>query len=355
MIHVIVADSSAVVRSILKEIILNTGKLEWTGEAVSYTELVKNIKEKTPDLVIANKTLFDAERISCLSDYCLETKTPSIIFYAPGETVTYTSAHVQFVELPDFVNFSSSKIKEYAEHFEQQVLDVKSNVLLNNYSAPENRITNAKGSVNGLLPEVPQSFIGREYKAVLVGVSTGGPEALLEFLKGIGQNFPIPIFITQHIDSFFDKNLISWLSSEAKVPVQLAENNLNPLPGHIYFAPSDEHLTFVPSAVDGFHILLSHEEPVNFLRPAVDKMFESAAKIFGSSCIAVVLTGMGEDGAKECLHLRNIGAYTITQDEATCAIYGMPKAAYENGGSCEVLPLDKISTRLWMLVGENRS
>ena len=355
MIHVIVADSSAVVRSILKEIILNTNKLEWTGEAVTYTELEKYLKEKTPDFVIANKTLFDAEGISLLADYCLKTKIPSVIFYGPGETVTYTSNCVQFAELPDFVNFSSSKIKEYADLFEQQVLDIKSNIMLKTYSVPDYHIVNDNGKVNVPLTKVPDQFLGRNYKAVLVGVSNGGPEALLEFLKGIGPNFPIPVFITQHIDSVFDKNLITWLSSEANVPVKLAENDELPLPGHIYFAPSDAHLTFIPGLDYGFRMLLSYEEPVNFLRPAVDKMFESAAKVFGSSCIAVVLTGMGEDGAKECLHLKNIGAYTITQDEASSKIYGMPKAAYENGGSCEVLPLDKISTRLWMLVGENRS
>jgi two-component system chemotaxis response regulator CheB len=102
-------------------------------------------------------------------------------------------------------------------------------------------------------------------------------------------------------------------------------------------------------------MVLNHDAPVNLLRPAVDKMFESAAKVLGKNCIAVVLTGMGSDGAKECLHLKKLGAYTITQDKATSVIYGMPKAAFENGGSCEVLPLKQIPERLWTLVGEDRS
>ena len=102
-------------------------------------------------------------------------------------------------------------------------------------------------------------------------------------------------------------------------------------------------------------MVLNHDAPVNFLRPAVDKMFESAAKVFGQNCIAVVLTGMGADGAKECLQLKQIGAYTITQDKESSVIYGMPKVAYEMGGSCEVLPLRQIPERLWSLTGQARA
>ena len=355
MIHVIVADPSAVVRSVLKEIILKTKKLVWSGEAVTCAELRAIIKEKEPNLVIANRAIFDAERISALADYCQTSETPTIIFYKPGESTAYSSNNVKFLEIPQFINFTSQKISEYAVYIEQQVMDIKRDVLFENHPTCLINPINESGTFNVPLRAVPVNLSGNDFKAVLVGVSTGGPGALLEFLKGIGRNFPLPIFITQHIDSFFDKNLINWLAAESKVPVQLAQNNVKPLPGHIYFAPSDEHLTFIADLEDGFHMLLNHDAPVNFLRPAVDKMFESAAKVFGGSCIAVVLTGMGSDGARECLHLKNLGAYTITQDEASSVIYGMPKAAYENGGSCEVLPLNQIPERLWNLVEEKRS
>ena len=205
-----------------------------------------------------------------------------------------------------------------------------------------------------MIPTASTFLARHSFSAVLVGVSTGGPTALLELLKEIGNNFPLPIFITQHIDSSFDKELITWLSSEAAVPVHLAENDIKPLPGHVYFAPSDAHLTFKTYYKGEFRIELNYDVPVNYVRPAVDKMFESAAKVFGGNCIAVVLTGMGMDGAKGCLNLKNLGAYTIAQDEASCTIYGMPKAVFETGGACEVLPLNKIAKRLWGLVGENK-
>lgn len=351
MIHVVVADSSAVVRSVLKEIIVKTKKLEWAGEAVSYSDLKATIPALRPDLIITNTTLFNKERITALSDYCHTTIIPSIIYNGTNESNLSNSTNVRFVELPEFINFSSQKIEEYSAYLEQLVLDIKCNVLFESHPTSIVPAVNEDGTVNPPLRSVSENFSGINFKAVLVGVSTGGPGALLDLLKGIGKNFPLPILITQHIDSFFDKNLITWLSTEASLPVHLAENNIKPLAGHVYFAPSDVHLTFIPHPEDGFHIILNHDAPVNFLRPAVDKMFASAASVFGKNCIAVILTGMGSDGAKECLHLKNLGAYTITQDEASCVIYGMPKAAFESGGSCEVLPLNQIAERLWNLTG----
>ncbi|MCR5189224.1 MAG: chemotaxis protein CheB [Treponema sp.] len=352
MISVLVAESSAVNRSVIKEIIVRSKKLSWMDEVSSYNSLKTSISQKKPNVIITDKALFDADRNSSLSDYCHSSEIPTVIFINPGEKVYYSSKNIKFLDRPEFINFSSAKLDEYATYLEQQVMDIKCNLLLENHPSSVIATVNEDGSLVSQLNSVPQDFNDRKFKAVLVGVSTGGPGALLDLLKGIGKDFPLPIFITQHIDSIFDKNLITWLSSEAKLPVQLAENNVKPVPGHVYFAPSDEHLTFIPYPEDDYHMILNHDAPVNFLRPAVDKMFESGAKVFGKNCIAVILTGMGADGAKECLHLKNLGAYTITQDEASSVIYGMPKAAYEMGGSCEVLPLNQIPQRLWSLTGE---
>ena len=350
MIQVLVADTSAVVRSVLKEILFKTKKLEFVGEAVSYESLKFMSQKIRPDLIITNKTLFDLERSSALYDYCCNSEIPSIIYHAPGEKTYYESKTIMYLEQPEFINFSSQKIEEYAAYLEQLVLDIKSSALYDKHLSATAGIINEDGSISQGLQSLSQEYTGRNFQAVLVGVSTGGPNALLEFLKGIGQNFPLPIFITQHIDSFFDKNLITWLSSESHIPVHLAEDKVKPLAGHVYFAPSDVHLTFASYAEDGCRMILNHDAPMNFLRPAVDKMFESAALVFGKYCIAVILTGMGADGAKGCLHLKQLGAYTITQDQASSVIYGMPKVAYEMGASCEVLPLNQIPDRLWSLV-----
>lgn len=354
MIRVFVAASSAVIRSVLKEIILKSKKLEWLGETADYDSIKTEEARLAPDVVISDKQIFDSVRNSTLSEYCHTATTPSIVYCPAGDNTYYFSKKVTFLEMPEFINFTEEKIKEYLSYLEGLLLDIKSSEFLDKHPSGSYLPISEDGSINIPLKEVPKDFAGRKFKVVLVGVSTGGPGALLEFLRGLGWNFPLPIIITQHIDSFFDKNLISWLETEAKVPVQLAENNSKLLPGHVYFAPSDMHVTFCRYLDNDIRIVLNHDDPVNFLRPAVAKMFESAAKVYGENCIAVVLTGMGADGAKECVHLKQIGAYTITQDEATSIIYGMPKATYEMGGSCEVLPLKQIPERLWSLTGQVR-
>ena len=129
------------------------------------------------------------------------------------------------------------------------------------------------------------------------------------------------------------------------MPVQLAENNQIPLPGNVYFAPSDVHLTLAKME-KGFKMVLNHDPEVNFLRPSVDKMLFSAAEVLGGKCISIILTGMGSDGAQGCLKIKKLGGYTITQNEESCVVYGMPKAAYEAGASMEVLPLEQIGKRI---------
>ncbi len=352
MIHVIVASPSAVIRSVLKEIILKRENLKWDGEAVTYESLKSISSKEQPDIIISDKALFDADRSSALSEYCHTAEIPSVILYPANDKTDYSAKKIKFMEMPDFINFSSDKLEEYSFYLEQLFFDIKCSSLFENHSLSAVSTIAEDGSITPLLKPLSTDYKDRKFKAVLVGVSTGGPGALLEFLKGIGSNYPLPIIITQHIDSFFDKRLISWLTTESSVPVHLAEDNIQPLAGHVYFAPSDVHVTFVQCTENDFHIVLNHDEPVNFLRPAVAKMFESAARVFGKNCIAVILTGMGSDGAKECVRLKELGAYTITQDQASSVIYGMPKAAYEMGGSCEVLSLSQIPKRLWTLVGQ---
>jgi len=352
MTRVVVATSSAVVRSVLKGIILKTTKIKCVGDVAAYDSLKSTVTDLKPDVIITDRLFFDTVSDKVLSEYADEADIPIIVYYMPGNRPQFSIRNVKFVEQPEFMNFSSRKEDEYSAFLEQLILDLKCSSLLSKHISALLPYAEIKYSHNYDMQPVPSEFTGRNFKAVLVGVSTGGPSALLELLKGIDKNFPLPIFITQHIDSFFDKNLITWLNGEASVPVQLASNDIKPLPGHVYFAPSDAHLTFVAYSETEYHVVLDYGLPVNFLRPAVDKMFESGAKVFGKNCIAVVLTGMGTDGARQCVKLKNLGAYTIAQDESSSTIYGMPKAALEMGGVCEVLPLGSIASRLRSLVGE---
>ncbi len=351
MIQILVAESSSIIRSTLKEIISKSNKLKFIGEAVTVEELKSAVANLQPDLLIIDENFFGKDRPNLLLEFCEERKLATLVYYnADGSKRPYIK-NIQFIERPEFIKLSCEKLSEYTNLLEQKILDIKRDILFEKH--PASSAVSLDGSP-APLKKVSSNFAGRKFKAVVIGVSTGGPSTLLELIKSIGQNYPLPIFITQHIDSFFDKNLITWLNAETSVPIHLAENDTKALPGHVYFAPSDMHLVFGLDEFGDFHMFLNHDAPVNFLRPAVDKMFDSAAKVLGQDCIAVVLTGMGADGAKGCKHIKDVGGYTITQDEASCVIYGMPKAAFEAGGSCEVLPLTQIADRLWGLVGVQR-
>jgi len=352
MIQLLIADNSSVVRSILKEIVLNSKKLKSLGEAASVEELKTSVRNLKPDMIIIDESFFGQDRINLLIEFCESNNLTALVYYAANNTRRPYIKNIQFVEKPEFIKFSSEKIAEYADSLEQKVLEIKRDVLFEKHpvSAPL-----AMPGEPQPLKKVSADFVGRKFKLVVIGVSTGGPTTLLELIKSLGNGYPLPLLITQHIDSFFDKNLITWLNTETSVPIHLAENNTKALPGHVYFAPSDMHLVLGLDLEDEFHMYLNHDAPVNFLRPAVDKMFDSAAQVLGQNCIGVILTGMGADGAKGCKHIKDVGGYTITQDEASCVIYGMPKAAYEAGAACEVLPLNQIADRLWALVGKPRT
>ncbi len=352
MIRIITADSSALVRSTLKDIITKSKKLEWLTEATSFEELKEIIETKHPDAVILNKNLLAQHRSFSINEYSSKTNIPSIIYVDENDKDRPNIKNIKFLDMPNFLSFSAKKVDAYADFLTQQIMDVKCSILFENHPVTAN--CSEDGTIELPLKNIKSKIAGKKFEAVLVGVSTGGPATLATLIKGIGKNYPIPILITQHIDSFFDKNLITWLNQETQVPVHLAENNIQPIAGHVYFAPSDVHLTVARNVFGTFNLVLNHDAPLNFLRPSVDKMLESAANVLGGNCIAVILTGMGADGALGCRHLKELGAYTIAQDKNSSVIYGMPKAAYEAGGTCEILPLDKIPERLWSLTDKKR-
>jgi len=338
---VLIGDPSAVCRSVEKDILKYTTRYEFCGDAVSEKEFFDKIVSLKPHFLVVDSALFIGKRIETVFSLIKETKIPALI-YVPQECAKYSAPKgICTITKPSFFNSDEEKLKNYAMIFDQKIRKAEKELLFGD-------VNKSKAIASGDL----RISTGKKYEAVCIGVSTGGPGTLQELLKDFKSDFNLPIFITQHIDSFFDKNLIEWLNNNSNLPVHLAEDNVKPLPGHVYFAPSDYHLVFTKKDSTSYVLTLNHDEQVNFLRPAVDKMFESAVNLFADKCIGVVLTGMGADGAKGSVSLKKAGSYTITQDEQSCVIYGMPKAAYDAGGSCEVLPLNKIAERIMQLAGK---
>ncbi len=177
---------------------------------------------------------------------------------------------------------------------------------------------------------------------IVMGASSGGPQALLEILSDLPENYKSPILVVQHVDAQFASDLARWLDSQCKVHVRLAKCGDIPMPGTVLIAGTGDHMVMTAGGKMSYRA-----EPVDEVyRPSVDVLFNSVIKYWTSELVGVLLTGMGQDGAKGLLKLRKKGCYTIAQDRVSSAVYGMPKAAIEAGAAVDVLPVEVISSVL---------
>jgi two-component system chemotaxis response regulator CheB len=181
-------------------------------------------------------------------------------------------------------------------------------------------------------------------KIIVVGSSTGGTEAIKEFLIRMPADSP-GILITQHMPEAFTKSFASRLDGLCKIRVKEAEHNERVLPGHVYIAPGHSHLLLKRSGAN-YMTELSQAAPVNHHRPSVEVLFRSAAQHAGKNIIGVMLTGMGKDGAVAMLEMRQAGAYNLAQDEATCVVFGMPREAIAVGAVDEIVPIQSMAQRV---------
>ena len=182
-------------------------------------------------------------------------------------------------------------------------------------------------------------------RVIAVGASLGGPRALAQLLRDFKAPPAAPILIVQHISDGFTEGLAHWLSTESNLDVRMAEDGESLVPGLIGLAPSGQHLV----VADG-RVRLVDDVPEGGFRPSCTTLFRSVARAYGTRAIGVVLTGMGSDGAAGLLEMRKAGAHTLAQDESSCIVFGMPRAADEAGAVEQVLPLDQMARTILRLL-----
>jgi two-component system, chemotaxis family, protein-glutamate methylesterase/glutaminase len=205
-------------------------------------------------------------------------------------------------------------------------------------------LTNKRASI----PETPRPKtlskipISSSIKVVTIGASTGGPQALQKILSALPSNFPIPILCTQHISTGFLQGLVDWLASKSDLRILIAQEGEIPLPGIVYFAPDNAHLTLNPLG----RFVYKNSAAVGGHCPAITVMFDSIAEFYGKSALGILLTGMGRDGATGLKTMSDLGGITIAQDEASSIIFGMPKEAIALGGVTYILPVQEIAPTL---------
>lgn len=175
-------------------------------------------------------------------------------------------------------------------------------------------------------------------RMIVVGASTGGPQALRQIFKALPAGFPVPIVVVQHISAGFLKSMTDWLQTHCTLPIRIAQQGESPQAGNIYFAPEEKHVAFDER---GRFVLQTEPRELSHC-PSVDVLFQSAAMHFDSGLIAIVLTGMGSDGAQGVTAVAKAGGMTIAQHEASCVVFGMPREAVNTGYVRHTLALEEI-------------
>ncbi len=332
----LIADDSALVRNILKDVVKESKDIIVAGEATNGKEAVRKNIELSPDLIIMDIDMPIMDGIEAARTIMEEKPVPILIFSRNADSNNFIAMKYGVVDCMQKPEFSLFNDSEYNKNFINKLLAL-SKIKVNAYRVGE--------------PYRNQISVdhGRQYNMIVMGASTGGPTAVSKILSGLPKDLPVGIVLVQHIETGFDKGYAEWLASESGLKIRLACDNDIPSAGEVLVAPTDKHLIFR----NGLLFLDDGQKVLN-QKPSVDILFGSAADSYGDKLISVLLTGMGTDGANGSVKIKGKGGYSIIQDESTSMIFGMPRAAIEKGGASIILPLDQISGVILKLINFDR-
>lgn len=336
----VVVDDSAFVRKALTRLLADHPVIHVVGVAASGEELLAHLQEWKPDAITLDLSMPGMGGLRTLDGIMTIRPTPVIILSThsgEGAPKTIEALHrgaMDFIDkqqysLVDFQALRGILVEKLIEVTGRKAegLDVD---VFENEAEEDVQVATAGSS---------------SFSALLIGASTGGPPAIQTILEDLGPRIDVPILIVQHMPPGFTKAFADRLNSHLPFHVREAEDGEALLPQTVYIAPAGQHLV-VEGSGDRFHALLSRYPETAVHRPSANELFESGARTFGSRAIAALLTGMGRDGAEGMASLFAAGAHTIAQDEDSCVVFGMPRAAVALGAVREVLSLSQIGNRL---------
>lgn len=333
--RVIIADDSAIIRGLLEKMFKLEDDFDVVGSVSNGRKAIDCARETNPDVVITDVDMPELDGISAMKILTGKMSIPVVVF---SEDVSLRPLAIEngallFEAKPELSAFKMEKLKPFVDRIRAALKTVRPKVA-------------SKSSKD----EYP--IISNKFKIICLGASTGGPTAVQTVLSGLGSNFNLPILYTQHIDVDADIKMVNWFKSCCpNISMHLAQDGMEAMPGNVYMAPAEKHLIVdYVNSVGRAVLKLTDEPPEHFLRPAVNKLFRSCAEHYKKSCLGILLTGMGRDGAEGCKMILDNGGYTIVEDKSTCAVFGMPAAAIELNAASEVLPRTKIADRILSLV-----
>ncbi|MBH0206621.1 MAG: chemotaxis response regulator protein-glutamate methylesterase [Nitrospira sp.] len=346
-IRVLIVDDSALMRQVLTALLSKDTDIEVIGVAPDPYAAREKIKALNPDVLTLDVEMPKMDGLTFLEKLMRGHPMPVVMVSSLTEAGCQTTLRALELGAVDFITKPKIDLREGMEELAQ---DIIAKVKAAAVATVKRQAPGARREMTPLAPHTsPLTSRGAMIKTtdtiIAMGSSTGGTEAVKEVLEVLPPNTP-PIVITQHMPERFTKTWADRLNSFCRISVKEAEDGDSVLPGHAIIAPGSYHMTLVRSGAR-YTVRINQDPPVNRHRPSVDVMFESVAQYAGGNAVGVILTGMGSDGAKGLLAMKQAGAFTIAQDEASCVVFGMPKEAIKLGGAERVLPLADIASAIY--------
>ena len=354
-INVVVIDDSAFMRKSLSLMLESDPQIKVVATARDGREGIEKIRQFHPDLVTLDIEMPVMDGLTALKQIMKEMPLPVLMVSSlttDGAKATLDALALGAVDfIPKDLSYVSLDIVKIKEEL---VAKVKHIVRSRSLAFRLERIRAAgKGHPPAIAPGPKQKVtpaVRKDLRAVVVGISTGGPFALLQTLPKLPANFPLGIAIVQHMPPRFTRSMAERLDSLSKVTVKEAEDGEPLEPGLVLIAPGGQHLTFRSNG-RGVFARISAEPLDTLYRPCADVMIRSAAEAFNAPLLGLIMTGMGKDGLEGLKVIKQKGGYVMAQDEESCVVYGMPRAAVDEGIADVVLPLEDIPGALVRVAG----
>lgn len=362
-IKIIVVDDSAFMRKAISDMIESESNFEVIAKFRDGRELVEKVEKYNPDLITLDVHMRDLDGLATLKELKRLGKSYPVIMLSSSTTEgseltleCLDNGAISFITKPSgSISLDIAKVKN---NLIEQIKSITSNVnsrkkLTSLETNKNNQITNNEIGLNNpniikekTIHRVSSITKNKKIDAVVIGASTGGPKALQEVLTKLPENLGVPVFVVQHMPEGFTKVFSERLDKACKMKVVEAAEGMRISNDTIYIAKGGQHMTVGSNNL----IHLNEEPPIWGVRPAVDKLFNSAIKVYRGNLISVILTGMGRDGADGTANIKDNGGITISEDKSTCTIYGMPKAAFETGKVDLVAPLNEIAENIVKII-----
>lgn len=341
IIKVLVVDDSAFMRRIISDILTDAGDINVIGTAKDGKEALDKARLLNPDIITLDVEMPVMDGISCLKE--LHKYTNARVVMLSSLTQSGAAATIEALEAGaiDFITKPTGLFDINSEDKKQEIID---KIRVAKSAKREKSSSAAKSRQIKSTPFVQNTSLKT---IIAIGTSTGGPKALQEVIPLIPGDIPAAILVVQHMPPGFTKSLAERLNSISSLTVKEAENEELIMPGHVYIAPGDYHMTMIKANDGRMRISLNQNPSVGGHRPAVNVMMNSVAETKFSSVISVIMTGMGADGSEGIVNIKKINkGLVISQDEKSCVVYGMPRAAFQTGVVDVVVPLKKIADEI---------